>query len=185
MNNRKIINAFIPLLLSAILSSNCGQDDHLLTTSPVLTNILFDTKLYGGLLTKLTDQNFISCIRECLVRTRCRSVNYLSKMQLCELNHLLGTDDGAVFENKTGTIYTERNKWVKVSCFPETPRIKRFINLHHLFIKTMKIKSVSLPIFLTPFCSFVVMFPWIRNNMKTFPLDNILCCGYLMDDLYF
>ena len=104
---------FVLVLIKVILSLCSGQKDvSLATVSPYF---LFGIHLQGGLITKLTGQDFMACVRECITRKRCQSLNYIRRIQLCEVNYKLANDDDVVLNNLTGSVYTEISQWKRVS----------------------------------------------------------------------
>ena len=78
-------------------------------------DVLFGVRLESGLLTRVTGQSLQSCVRECITRTRCRSLNYLEKMKLCELNYKRKSYDGVVLANLTGTVHINIDEQRRVS----------------------------------------------------------------------
>ena len=76
--------------------------------------MLENKTLSGGILMKLTNLNTVGCVKECLRRTRCKSLNYYLHMSLCELNYKLKTDDGVRLTNRIGVVYTEAANWNEV-----------------------------------------------------------------------
>ena len=77
--------------------------------------VLTGTKQVGGTLYKLLVGNFQSCIHECLERKRCKSVNFITRMKLCELNYKANGDDGTVLTIETRYWYSEVRYWNDVS----------------------------------------------------------------------
>ena len=105
---------FVTLVVLNVIAPLCnGKDYSLLTTeSP---DKIFGSRLVGGLLTRLPNQDFMLCVRECMTRKRCRSLNYLGQMQLCELNYEVAKTDGVFnLTNKAGSVYTEISHWNQV-----------------------------------------------------------------------
>ena len=63
---------------------------------------------YGGV-------SFLDCVKECLVTTRCKSVNYFKGANYCETNYEDKASAVDKFLTKTGWVYSERGDWPKVS----------------------------------------------------------------------
>ena len=63
---------------------------------------------YGGV-------SFLDCVKECLVTTRCKSINYYKGANYCETNYENQTSATNKFLKKTGWVYSERCDWPRVS----------------------------------------------------------------------
>ena len=77
--------------------------------------VLPGTKLSGGTLLKIVVENFQSCVQECLVRKRCKSLNFITQVKLCELNYKSNGDNDAILSIATGCWYSEVSYWNAVS----------------------------------------------------------------------
>ena len=63
---------------------------------------------YGGV-------SFLDCVKECLVTTRCKSINYHKGSNYCETNYEDQRSASNKFLKKTGWVYSERGDWPGVS----------------------------------------------------------------------
>ena len=68
-------------------------------------------RLTDTLITKIPGIDFRNCTRECSIRKRCRSINFLSRFPLCEINHGDISENGAVVVKDPDAVYTEKTYW--------------------------------------------------------------------------
>ena len=68
-------------------------------------------RLTDALITKIPGIDFRNCTRECSIRKRCRSINFLSRFPLCEINHGDISENRAVVVNDPHAVYTEKPYW--------------------------------------------------------------------------
>ena len=112
------ISYFLPMLTTFVFEYQTVEGQMVLASanSRGINDMLLENKtLSGGILMKLTNLNTVGCLKECLRRPRCKSMNYYLHMSLCELNYKLKTDDGVRLTNRIGVVYTEASNWNEVS----------------------------------------------------------------------
>ena len=63
---------------------------------------------YGGV-------SFLDCVKECLVTTRCKSINYHKGANYCETNYEDHRSASYKFTTRTRWLYSEKGDWPNVS----------------------------------------------------------------------
>jgi hypothetical protein len=73
--------------------------------------------LQAAVFRTLTDLDLKTCAKECVRRTRCLSVNYEWRKQVCELNDATPSMAPSVtMVTRTGFLYSEKSTWGTVRC---------------------------------------------------------------------
>ena len=88
-----------------------GADHQNFVGTGYLKNVIVGRRLKGALITRIPGIDLKNCTRECSIRKRCRSINFLSRFPLCELNLRTISDYGAVVVNMSNAVYTEKSFW--------------------------------------------------------------------------
>ena len=61
--------------------------------------------------------SLVDCVRECMSVSRCKSVNYIRRLLLCELNKEPGTSDDADFIKEATSIHVNLQYWLTVGIY--------------------------------------------------------------------
>jgi hypothetical protein len=82
---------------------------------PVSGVIKSDSYLNGTVFRTITDIGLQQCVRECMLRSHCLSINYNSGQLFCELNWASSTSSTDGVGEREGFKQTDVNTWPRVS----------------------------------------------------------------------
>ena len=88
-----------------------GADHQNFVRTGYLKHVIVGRRLTGALITRIPGIDLKNCTRECSIRKGCRSINFLSRFPLCELNLRTISDYGTVVVNVFNAVYTEKSFW--------------------------------------------------------------------------
>jgi hypothetical protein len=99
-----------------------GADFYLNTERALeLGHLESDVYLAGFVFRTLQVTGLGTCIKECVTRTKCQSLNYSKRNLVCELSGTTATSQPANVSAQPGYMYSEKAVWPQVS---STIRIK-------------------------------------------------------------
>ena len=79
------------------------------------SNLQYGQRLENAMINSYGEFSFLDCVKECLVTTRCKSINYFKGANYCETNYEDKASAVDKFTTKTGWVYSERTHWPEVS----------------------------------------------------------------------
>lgn len=68
-------------------------------------NLIWNKRLSSFILRRVIDTNLYECVKECLITTRCKSINYAKKFPVCELNYQTKETRFQLFKDEIGFVY--------------------------------------------------------------------------------
>lgn len=68
-------------------------------------NLKWNKRFSSYVIRRVMDTSLYDCVTECLIITRCRSINYAKKFPVCELNYETEETQFQEFKDEIGFVY--------------------------------------------------------------------------------
>ena len=102
------------LVLMLVDNLYYSDADHLnFIRTGYLKYVIIGRRLTDSFINRIPGIDLRNCTRECSICKRCRSINFLSRFPLCELNFRTIAGYGAVVVNVSDTVYSQKSFWKK------------------------------------------------------------------------
>lgn len=116
---RRDIQLFFICLSTALVQITANVQINNLQVNALLegqASLKWNKRLHNALIRHVLEGSILRCVKNCLHTTRCKSINYSTTLQICELNYQLGTSsENDTIQHEIGSMYGEMRYWDQVS----------------------------------------------------------------------